>query len=214
VASKNGANIQVVAAGSTPIIGFAGVDTIVNGRIATQGGGTLNLTEPVIIGQPTSNDAFSFTPTASSSNNVNIATTGIDTNISITMVPKGTGTVSVPTLTSTGLITASTLTASGAITASVGLVIPAASPVAITTGNSYTLVANQLNVFTAGGTIAAATFVFPSTPPAGTSIHFVCPQTITALTLSAAQGINGNISTLTGNAAAHYLYVGGSWYKQ
>ena len=123
------------------------------------------------------------------------------------------GHTNVGTLTETGNQTISgTLGVTGVITATAGVVATPPGTVTAAAAGSTTLITNSLNTFSASGTLSSYTLTFPTSPAQGTEVEFVFNQTVTTLTLTAAQGINGNIATVAGSTPKAFVYVGGSWW--
>ena len=100
----------------------------------------------------------------------------------------------------------------GTMTASGGSIATPPAAVTATSGNSSTLVNNALNVFSGSGTLASYTLTLPTSPAQGTTVAFVFNVAVTALTLSAAQGINGNVGSVAAETPKAFEYVGGSWW--
>lgn len=65
----------------------------------------------------------------------------------------------------------------------------------------------------AGGTLASVQVTFPPTPSTGKRINITTHFALTSVSLSAASGIIGGISTMAAAGYASYVYDGAKWIR-
>lgn len=180
---------------------------------ATSDGTTLTLTSPKIITallDTNGNELFKFTATASAVNEftiVNAATagapalqaTGGDTNINISMVPKGTGVVTfAPTTAGTGVLSLADTNQSHYLNITPGSDITADRTFTITTGDASRTLSMAGNITTAADLITSGAFSLTLTTTASTNVTL--PTTGTLATLAGAESLtNKKLGSLTTN---------------
>ena len=219
ISITNGAGSISIAAtggspgGSTTQVQYNNAGSFGGITNATTDGTTLSMTSPKIItaiNDTNANELIKFTATASAVNEITVANaatgnaptisaTGGDTNIDITLTPKGTGIVNLSAgATSTGVVTATKLVPTGNVTAGNGMYLPTTNTLAFGTNGS-----ERMRITSGGSVCIGRTTTLSggveklSVEATGSSPGFVC---INAAGASAENYIAYNSATTGDNA--------------